>query len=162
LTLALLAKPAQSQSNGAVSEQFPVDFTLDASECAGELIQVTGTLHTVNHFRAREDGSYHINSHFSLAGMKGVGLDPETGEPNGNQYVIPAVGNAVENFVHPGQIVTGTVDINLTIGQGQLPNNVAFARVHFVIDPDGSVKVETIQFHFTCHQEPEEETGSGA
>jgi hypothetical protein len=152
LTLALLAKPTQAQpptdKPGAVSEQFPVDFTLDASECAGELIQVTGTLHTVNHFRAREDGTYHINSSFNLAGVKGVGLT------TAKEYVIPASGAAVENRVQSGQIVTGTVNINLVVGKGKIPNQVAFARVFFIISREGDVKVENVQFHFHCQQEP--------
>ena len=158
LTLALLAKPSQAQGNGAVSEQLPQEFTLNATECAGELINVTGTLHTVNHFVGERDpetgdpvGQYHINSHFNFQNGKGVGLDPDTGEPNGNKYVIPFSGVGVENVVADGQIVTGTVDINLEIGQGQLPNEVPFARLHFVID-DGEVKVENVHFHFQCQE----------
>jgi hypothetical protein len=148
LTLALLAKPSQAQEKGAVSEQFPVDFLIDTSGCAGELIHVTGTLHTVNHFTLQEDGTYHANSHFNLAGVKGVGLT------SGDTYVVPASGAVVENFVQPGQIVTGTVDINLVIGKGQTPNQVALARVHYVISPEGEIKVETVNFHFKCQQEP--------
>jgi hypothetical protein len=148
LTLALLAKPTHAQDQGAVSEHFPVDFTLDASECAGELIQVTGTLHIVNHFRAQEDGTYHINSSFNLAGVKGVGLT------TGEVYVVPASGAAVENRVQSGDIVTGTVDINLVVGKGKIPNQVAFARVFFILTPEGDVKVENVQFHFHCQQEP--------
>ena len=156
LTLSLLAKPTQAQSQGAVSEQFPVDFVIDASACAGELIHVTGTLHTVNHFRLQEDGTYHANSQFNLAGVKGVGLTSE------DTYVIPASGAVVENFVQSGQTVTGTVDINLVIGKGKIPNQVALARVHYVISPEGEIKVETISFHFKCQQAPEDEAGGGA
>jgi hypothetical protein len=156
LTLALLAKPAQAQTEGASSERFPVEFTTDATECAGELIDVTGTLHVVNHFTIQENGTYHVNSHFNFAGGKGVG------QTTGDMYVVPASGAAVENFVQSGQIVTGTVDVNLIIGKGQLPNQVAIARVHFIISPEGEIKVETVNFHFECHQEPEEEAGGGA
>ena len=145
LTLALLAKPAQAQTEGASSEQFPVAFTIDATECAGELIDVTGTLHVVNHFTVQEDGTYHVNTHFNFAGGKGEGLT------TGDMYVVPASGAAVENFVQPGQIVTGTVDVNLIIGKGQLPNQVAVARVHYIIGPDGEIKVESSTFHFQCH-----------
>jgi len=115
LALALLAKPTQAQAEGASSEQFPIEFAIDMSACGGEEIDVTGTLHTVNHFTVRPDGTYHVNSHFNFAGVKGVG------RTTGDNYVIPALGGAVENFVQPGQIVTGTVDITLAIGKGQLP-----------------------------------------
>jgi hypothetical protein len=145
LTLVLLAKPTQAQGQGATSEKIPQEFTLDASECAGELIIAEGTLHVVNHVKARPDGSYHINSHFILV-MKGIGLT------TGEEYVIPGVSNSVDNFVHPGQTVTGTMDINLNIGKGQLPNDVAFLRIFFVIDDEGEVKVANTQFHFECHE----------
>jgi hypothetical protein len=83
LRLALLAKPAQAQGNGAVSEQFLAVFTLDATACQGELIDVEGTLHTVNHVTDLGDGQYHINSHFNLQNLKGVG------RTTGAKYVIP-------------------------------------------------------------------------
>ena len=146
LTLALLAKPAQAQTSGASSEQFPVEFTTDATECAGELIDITGTLHVVSHFTAQEDGTYHVNTHFNFAGVKGVG------RTTGETYVVPATGAAVENFVQPGQIVSGTVDVNLIIGQGNLPDQVAVIRLHYIIGPDGEIKVENSTFHFECRQ----------
>jgi hypothetical protein len=144
LTLALLAKPSQAQSQGAVVEQFPIDFAIDASACAGEAIDIKGTLHTVNHFTDLGDGSYHVNSHFNLAGMQG------TGQTTGANYVIPAAGNTVENVVQSGQVIFGNVDINMVIGKGKMPNQVAFARIHFIIDPAGEVKMESVHFHFKC------------
>ena len=146
LTLALLAKPALAQTEGASSEQFPVEFTTDATECAGELIDISGTLHVVSHFTVQPDGTYHVNTHFTFAGVKGVG------RTTGEMYVVPATGAAVENFVEPGQIVTGTVDVNLIIGQGKLPDQEALVRVHYIIGPDGEVKVEGSSFHFECRQ----------
>jgi hypothetical protein len=145
LTLALLAKPTQAQGQGAVSEQFPAVFTLDASACAGELIDVEGTLHTVNHVTDLGDGAYHINSHFNVANLQG------TGRTTGGNYVIPAAGNAVEHVVSSGQLITGSVDVNLVVGKGKLDNQVAFARIHYVVSDEGEIKVETIQFHFACH-----------
>jgi hypothetical protein len=156
LALALLAKPAQAQGKGATSEQFPVDFLIDTSGCAGELIRVTGTLHTVNHFTIDEDGTYHGNSHFNLAGVKGVG------QTTGDTYVVPSSGTVVENHVQSGQTVGGTVDISLVIGKGQIPNQNGFARLHFIIDSEGELKVETANFHFECHQEPEDDAGGEA
>jgi hypothetical protein len=145
LALALLAKPTLAQEEGATSEQFPVNFIIEPSECTSEAMEVTGTLHTVNHFTAQPDGTYHVNSHFNLQNAKAVGLT------SGTTYVIPASGSAVENFVQSGQIVTGTVDISLIIGKGQIPNRVAVLRVHYIISAEGEVKVETVQAHLECH-----------
>jgi hypothetical protein len=131
LTLARLAKPTQAQTKGAVTEQFPVEFTLDASACAGELIDIKGTLHTVNHFTDLGDGQYHVNSHFNLAGVKGVG------QSTGEKYVIPSSGSVVENINTIGTVNTGSVDVNLVIGKGKLNEQVAIARIHYIITAEG-------------------------
>jgi hypothetical protein len=144
LTLALLAKPAQAQTNGAVSERFPIDQVIDGSACAGEDILVEGTLHTVNHFTLQDDGTYHVNSHFNFAGVKGVGLT------SGDNYVVSASEVIVENRVQSGQIVGGIVDVTLVIGKGQLDNQVALALFHYIIDAEGNFKVDTVNFHFKC------------
>ena len=152
LTLALLAKPSQAQDQRATSERFPITGgIIDASACTGELIELTGTMLIVNHSTDLGDGQYHITSHFNLAGVKAVGLDPDTGEPNGNQYVVPATGNAVENLVASGDTIIGTVQMNLVIGKGQVPDQVATAEVHSIVTPEGEVKVETVRFSFECH-----------
>jgi hypothetical protein len=156
LTLALLAKPSQAQSNGAVSEQLPIEFTVEASACSGEGIAFKGTIHLVNHFTDRGDGTYHVNSHFNLVGVQGTGLT------TGAKYVVPASGSTVEHVVADGQFVFGNTDVNLVIGKGVLPNQVAVARLHYIVDADGTVKVETVNAHFKCQQEPEPEAGSGA
>jgi hypothetical protein len=129
--LVLVWLEASRKEERASSEQFPIEFAIDASACGGEVINVTGTIHTVNHFTLQEDGTYHVNSHFNFAGVKGVGLT------TGEMYVIPASGGSVENLIQSGQVVSSTVDINLVIGKGKLDNQVALARVHYVISPEG-------------------------
>jgi hypothetical protein len=146
LTLALLAKPTQAQDRGATSERIPVAFTLDATECQGELIDLTGTIHTVNHFTQQEDGTYHITGQFNLAGAKAVG------QTTGEEYVVPSASQAVELFVSPGQTINPTVSMNLVIGKGQVDNLVATAQIHYIVNDDGTVKVEIIQYQFECHQ----------
>jgi hypothetical protein len=57
----------------------------------------------------------------------------------------------MENVTSSGQLILGSVDINLVIGQGKMPNQVSTARVNFVIDSDGeTVKAEVVQFNFKC------------
>jgi hypothetical protein len=170
LTLALLANPTQAQGQGATVEDFPVDFLIDGTPCPdcggcgvfGEYIRVEGTLHTVNYFRLQEDGTYHVNSHYSLQNVKGVGLireDDGTFTPSGTEYVIASSGGAVENFVQSGEFVTGTVDLNVIIQKGPgtrtkgetITKQVGFSRVHYIITSEGEVKVENVQFHLECH-----------
>ena len=146
LTLALLAKPTQAQGNGATSERFPFEeLILDASTCTGELIEVSGTFHFVNHSTVQEDGTYHIIGHINLAGAKAVG------QTTGDEYVVPSTSTAVEHFVASGQTVTGDAHMDLVIGKGQSPDQVATSQVHYILNPDGSVKLETVRLSFECH-----------
>jgi hypothetical protein len=149
LTLALLAKPSQAQDQGATSEKFPITGgIIDASACTGELIELTGTMHIVNHSMDLGDGQYYITSHFNLAGVKAVG------QTTGDEYVVPAASTTVENSVASGQTIVGTAQINLVIGKGQSPDQVATSQVHYileVVDGEPTVKVETVHFSFECH-----------
>jgi hypothetical protein len=150
LTLALLAKPTQAQGNGAVSEQVPIESTIDATECTGEFVDFTGTLHIVSIDKGREDGGYHITSHYNIQNVTAVGIDPRTLEPTGTEYRVRAAGTTVENFVADGELVRGTVDIAMTIGNGSLPNQYFFARVLSILTSEGEVKVDNTRFIFEC------------
>jgi hypothetical protein len=74
------------------------------------------------------------------------------GQTTGEEYVVPAASEVVENSVSPGQTINGTASMNLVIGKGQVDNLVATSQVHYIVTDDGTVKVETIQYQFVCHQ----------
>ena len=142
-TLALAAGVALAQ--GAETTRGPVDFFLDAEDCAGELIHVTGKLNAVFHVMEDEDGSFHGNSHFNFANVKGVG------EVTGVEYRVPTTVNSTQNFTSAaGQLITTETTMSLTVGQGQAPNQQATAVIHFVFAPDGTVKTEVVEFRFEC------------
>jgi hypothetical protein len=107
-------------------------------------------LHIVNIFKAREDGGYHITSHYNLQNVTALGIDPVTFEPTGTEYLVPAAGTTVENFVADGELVTGNVDISMVIGNGSLPNQHFFARVLYILTSEGEVEVENVRFIFEC------------
>jgi hypothetical protein len=151
LTLTLLAKPTQAQpstdneNRGATSQEFPLAGSIDSTECAGEVIDLTGTLHILTHFFADEEGGYHLNSHYNVQNGKGVG------QTTGEMYPFASSGAAVENYIPPsGQTTTGSVDMNVVIGKGQVADSSSFIRIHYVITTEGEVKVETVQFHSGC------------
>jgi hypothetical protein len=156
---ALAGPPPTDKENGAVSEQVPLDSIIDATQCGGELIKITGTLHQVSHFRPTEDGQYHVNTHFNSQNVKGVGLNPEafpeTLEPTGTEYVVPSSFTVVENFVPiAGEIVGGIARIDIVVQKGSDPlgdDQVAFFRIQYIITAEGEVKLENIQTHFECH-----------
>jgi len=149
LTLVLLAKPTQAQpptdneNRGATSEQFPTDFVL-APDCFGEEIEVTGTVHVVNQF-VPVQGGYHLTSTFNLMNMKGVGLT------TGDQYVVNAQGeNIVDNFLPTGDDVSGSVTIGMVVSKGSSPNQNYQAVLRYIINEDGTVKLEVRPDHIEC------------
>jgi hypothetical protein len=154
LTLALLAKPTQAQpptanENGAVVEDFPYEVSLDAAECTGEVINIEGTMHTVTNF-VRVQGGYHYHVTFSLANARGVGLDPQTLEPTGSEYVFHSSITSVENFLPTGDSVAGDVHSETATGEGSSPDLVFYATGHYILTEDGVVKMEVGQFSLKC------------
>jgi hypothetical protein len=159
LTLTLLAKPTQAQpptdneNRGAGTHRDAIGFVIDTTDCTGELIQLTGTLHTADQF-FETDGGYHFSIHSNLSNVKGVGLDPQTLEPTGTEYTITAASGIAENFVPTGSTVSGTMDSQVVIGKGQADDQVATSQVHYIVefvDGEPTVKVETIHVNFDCH-----------
>ena len=142
------AAPSPQQSptqngKGATSETFPIDFNID-SACFGELIEVTGTAHIVNQF-VPVQGGWHITSTFNLMNMQGVGLT------TGDQYVVNAQGqHFVENTLPTGDVISGTVTIDMVVSKGSSPNQNGQAVLHYIINEDGTVKAEVIQGHIMC------------
>jgi hypothetical protein len=143
LTLALLAKPTQAQ--GAETQRLAVDFNLDAVDCAGDLIHLTGKLNSVFHVHEDAAGGFHINTHFNFADVQGVGV-------SGLKYRVPTTVNST-TFSTSGegpQVVATEVGISRVIGQGQAPDEQATAVVHFTVHEDGTVTGEVAQFRFEC------------
>ena len=150
LTLALLAKPSQAQSNGATTEWYEIDFTHDGTDCSGELIEVTGTMHFVNAYVAKEDGTFNVNSHLRLQ-ARGVGIDPETGEQT--DYVVHTKSSASEYYhVEPGQYLLGAMDTTMLVAKGSTPNLQFFVRYIYIVNPDGTLRMESVTFHSRCQQ----------
>jgi hypothetical protein len=151
LTLTLLAKPSQAQpstpneNRGATSQEMPLAGGIDTIECGGEQIDLTGTLHILTHFFADEEGGYHLNSHYNVQDGEGVG------RTTGEMYRFASSGANVENYIPPSeQTNTGSVDMNVVIGKGQVADSSSFIRIHYIITTEGEVKVETVEFHSGC------------
>ena len=150
LTLVLLTKHTQAQpptdnknQKGAVVEEFPLGFSLDTTQCiGGELIDVTGTLRTVNHF-VPVQGGYHVNTTFRV-NATGVG------QTTGDKYVISATSKTVENFLATGETVHSDMSIETDIGKGSSPNRALFFVLHYILTEDGVVKVESAHSFVKC------------
>jgi hypothetical protein len=142
-TLALAAGVALAQ--GAETSRAPIDpFVLVSEDCAGETILVTGKLNSVFHVVEDEAGGLHVNTHFNFANTEGVG------QVTGVTYRVPTTVNSIQTLTQPGQLISTDVSMSLIVGQGQVPNQLATAVIHFVIAPDGTPKAEVVHFRFEC------------
>jgi hypothetical protein len=147
-SLVLLSKHTQAQpptdkEKGAVVETFPIDLSIDTSTCVnGELIDYTGTMHTVTHF-VPVRGGYHVTITFHV-NARGVG------QTTGDEYVMSSTSQIVENFLPTGDTVNGTMIIQTDIGKGSSPDRVYFAQGRYILTEDGVVKAEVIQYGVQC------------
>jgi hypothetical protein len=144
-TLALAAGVALAQdSRGAETSRGEIGFTLDATDCAGELIHLTGRLNSVFHVVEDEDGFFHVNTHFNFSDVKGIG------EVTGVTYRVPTVINSTSHVTSAGQLISTETTMSLTVGQGQAPDQHTTVVLHIVIDEDGTPRVEVAEFRFEC------------
>jgi hypothetical protein len=146
-TLALAAGVALAQdSRGAETSRGPVDFVLDATDCAGETILVSGRLNSVFHIVEDEDGSLHANTHFNFANTQGIG------QVTGVTYRLPTIINSTSHITSGEYpiLINTEVTSALTVGQGQAPDQQATTVIHFVVHEDGTVTGEVAEFRFVC------------
>lgn len=141
------AAPSPQQSptqngKGATSENFPQDFNI-GPDCFGEEIKVTGTEHVVDHF-VPVNGGWRINSHINFMNMKGVGL------MTGDQYVLNAESNSVENFVPTHGGVASFVNILMVVSKGSVTNQNGLLVVHYTINEDGTLASSVDHSHLKC------------
>ena len=140
----------------AVTGWEPVNFFIDGGPCGtGELILVEGTVHYASH-SFPVDGGYRIHSNLQLVNTRAVG------QTTGEQYVITGGLAELDNFLPTGQEVVGSVSTNLIIGRGSLPNQTAIGTYHYIVNPDGTIKVEAGQFHELCQGGTAPPTASAA
>jgi hypothetical protein len=131
------------KGNGATIENYQViDASIDA-HCLGEAAKGTATVHIVNQ-SVPIPGGYHYTTIFSITNWKAVGLT------TGDQYVIPQGENTVENFLPNGGTVVGDVIINMVVSKGPSPNQNGLLRSHYILNEDGTVKVDVTQVHLKC------------
>jgi hypothetical protein len=149
-TLALAAGVVLAQEDprpGAVTTREPNEFILNAVDCAGEEILVTGQLHSVFHVTEDpETGRLHVNVHFNFSNVKGIG------KGTGVEYIVPTTVNSIQTLTSAGQLVSTDVSMSNTIGQGRAANQQTTAVIHFTIHEDGTVTSEVAHFRFECKQ----------
>ena len=111
---------------GATSTDMPLYF-LRSADCTGEVVEISGTIHTVNQIQA--DGS--AMGHFNYQNVKGLGLT------SGNTYQTNAVDHIRLSAPFPSSITS--VRSFLLISRGANSNLLIHVAYHITINGSGKM-----------------------
>jgi hypothetical protein len=137
VVLATLAGRAAARAEATTETtnlQIPITlvaFVPCANGGAGELVELTGTLHVLLHTTADGRGGFHVKSHFQPQGVSGVGLT------TGDKY--QGTGVTQDEFHVTAGITETFVNNFRIIGQGPDNNYLVHENFHITITPNGDV-----------------------
>lgn len=146
LTLVFLAVVvcAPGAFGQAVTQDVPIANQQVLNECNGELVDLSGTMHSETSFSTNPNG----NTHFSLNAevhMTGVG------ETTGVNYVANEhTHQEVNTKGMVAQEQSFSVKVKL-VSQGPTPNMTDRATLHVVIDKNNNVKVDISKHQIKCN-----------
>ena len=148
ITLATLAGAAAARA-AAITEttNLQIPLTLEvfvpcANDGAGELVELTGTLHVLLHITTDGRGGFHVKSHSQPQGISGVGLT------TGDKYQATGV---TQDVFHLTAGITETFVNNFRIiGQGPGNNFLVHENFHITITPNGDVTAFHDNFSIEC------------
>jgi hypothetical protein len=128
------------------SANIPLDlevFVPCAAGGAGEMVFLSGSLHTQSHFTADGAGGFLTESHFSPQGVSGVGLT------SGDKY--QATGVTRDSFHVTGLPYESTFVNNFRIiGQGTGNNYLVHENFHLTVNANGEVTASVDNFRVEC------------
>jgi hypothetical protein len=147
LSLAMLAKPAQTQAQTDMfNERVPQTFVIP-NPCTGEDVFVEGTSHLV--FQRTEDanGGFHFKGHVNFQG-RGVSA-------SGAEYVVHESSNTHDNFRDFSESATNftfTATLKLVRQGSATPADDFEAKVtfHFTILANGELTSEVVKTEAVC------------
>lgn len=137
LVLVLATNAGVARANAIVIDSqatFPVEMQLMVRGAAGgpgEMVQLSGNLHSVSHVTLDEHGGFHLVLQANPQGISGLGTD------SGSVYR----GTGATHITMNGQVgfeYTGTNTVQL-IGQGKAVNFRLHENFHLTVHADGTV-----------------------
>ena len=141
VALFCLTAIAQAQPATVVSDQ-PIAFEI-ANPCNGEIVFVSGTLHTVSHTTATPSGGFQFSS--TTTGRKLVGVAAD-----GTRYrVIYNQTFASRSSASPANNFTAPTTFHL-ISMGDDQNFIQHATVHATFTPSGELSSDFAHTHADC------------
>jgi hypothetical protein len=127
------------------NEQVPITlfaFVPCANDGAGELVELTGTLHLLSHVTIDAQGGLHVKQHAQPQGVSGIGLT--TGDRYQGTGVTQSQFNATaaveETFINNFRI----------IGQGPDNNFLVHSTFHVTVNANGEVTTVVDNFSIEC------------
>lgn len=145
LTLGLVGG-VQAQTTNERLQITVFAFVPCANGGAGELVEVSGTLHVRNHVSMDATGGLHLSSLFNPSGMSGEGVD------TGNDY--NGVGNthAGPYNVAAGGFPATFTDVNnfRFVGKGQAEDFHVRQTFHLTVNANGDVTTVVDHTRITC------------
>jgi hypothetical protein len=111
---------------------------------AGEFVDITGTLHVVQHSTVADNGSHGGFAHSQLQWAKGVG------QSTGDVYQASGVTQIAEFDPLGPQMTTTTADNVLLIGPGPGNNRRAHMTIHLTVNANGEVSADVNIVEVTC------------
>jgi hypothetical protein len=113
--------------------------------CAGEIVQLTGTLHLQNHLTLDDAGGAHFKTHAQPQGISGDGLI------SGDKYQGTGVTQEHDNFNAGGLPIALTFVNNFRIiGQGSGNNLLIHTTAHLTVNENGVVTANVSNASAEC------------
>lgn len=125
---------ASASSGTEVNERTPYDITVTvpcANNGAGELVALSGTLHTIINIRSDNNGGFGLKVHSQTQGVSGVGLI------TGRKYQLSGVSQSNQN-IKAGETFTMVNNFRL-VGQGPGNNLMIHENTHYTINAKGEL-----------------------
>ncbi len=114
------------------------------SSCAGEAIDVTGTIQLIFEETIDDSGGVHLRFHLNTEGVSG------TGETSGLLYQMIQVTNQDRNLAGPPPLENTNDEIVRVIGQGPDNDRQFHFLSHITIDANGDITATVSDFSFEC------------
>jgi hypothetical protein len=127
------------------NEQVPIvvfAFVPCANDGAGELVELSGTLHVLTHVTTDDQGGLHVKQHFQPQGISGVGLT------TGDKY--QGTGATQTEFNATAAFEQTSVNNFRIIGQGPDNNLLVHATFHVTVNANGDVTTVVDNFSVEC------------
>jgi hypothetical protein len=136
------ARPISASGDLAFTERTQLVDWQVFSECTGEDITFTGTLHEVFSFTVTGTGAVKATIHFQT---HAVATSPTTGDP--------MVLNMIETFIIPDldSFFEGTDEFTYVfVTKGGAPNEVVRVKYHLTITPNGTITSSFDDITISC------------